>query len=261
MFKMPEEIKNINFYSNILYGVFFVFLILIGFQFFLKNKLNNFSIIIKGDISHNDVKSVRNHIISNMSGNFYNMNLNESKKIFESLTWVNHAVIKRVYPNQIVVKLSEFKPKAVWGAHEDLKLVDENGVLFDVNTEEDVDDQMPQLIGPEGKAKLLLDMYKDLVITLSPLKNKLKILELNVRGSWIVTLETGAHIELGRGNPIDIISRVNKFTSGAEQMLVKLNKKILDIQYIDLRHSDGYAMRMQGVGTLDPVILNASIKK
>jgi cell division protein FtsQ len=105
MFKMPEEIKNINFYSNILYGVFFVFLILIGFQFFLKNKLNNFSIIIKGDISHNDVKSVRNHIISNMSGNFYNMNLNESKKIFESLTWVNHAVIKRVYPNQIVVKI------------------------------------------------------------------------------------------------------------------------------------------------------------
>jgi cell division protein FtsQ len=144
---------------------------------------------------------------------------------------------------------------------EDMKLVDEKGVVFEINTEDDEFDQMPQLIGPEGQGKLMLEMYKDVSIALNPLKNKLKILELNARGSWIATLDGGAHIELGRGSAIDVIDRVRKFSLGAEQMLTKLNKRPVDIQYVDLRHSEGYAMRMRGVSTLDLTAGNASLKK
>jgi cell division protein FtsQ len=159
------------------------------------------------------------------------------------------------------VKLSEYKAKAVWGAREDMKLVDETGVIFEANIEDDEYDQMPQLIGPEGQGKLMLDMYKDVSMALSPLKNKLKILELNVRGSWVATLDGGAHIELGRGSTIDVIDRISKFSMGAEQVVIKLNKKMMDIQYVDLRHSEGYAMRMQGISTVDLTAGTASPKK
>jgi cell division protein FtsQ len=244
--ELPADIKFVNGLTSVLFG-FFLFLVVLNiFEYTLKNKIKNLDAIsIRGDIN----------------GNFYNINLIKTKQLFESIPWVNQVVVKRVYPNQIEAKLSEYKSKAIWGAREDMKLVDETGVIFEANTDDDEYDQMPQLIGPEGHGKFMLDMYKDISSALSPLRNRLKILELNARGSWVATLESGAHIEFGRGSSVDVIDRINKFSIGAEQMLTKLNKKTMDIQYVDLRHSEGYAMRMQGVSTLDLSTVNASLKK
>jgi cell division protein FtsQ len=262
MLEIPTDIKFVNGMSSLLFGLFLFLMLLSGFEYVLKNKIKNFDVIsIKGEILHSDISSMRHHITSNVSGNFYSINLSKTKQIFETIPWINQAVIKRVYPSQIEVKLTEYKSKAIWGVREDMKLVDEKGVVFEINTEDDEFDQMPQLIGPEGQGKLMLEMYKDVSIALNPLKNKLKILELNARGSWIATLDGGAHIELGRGSAIDVIDRVRKFSLGAEQMLTKLNKRPVDIQYVDLRHSEGYAMRMRGVSTLDLTAGNASLKK
>ncbi len=260
--EIPLDIKLINGLSNVLFSVFLVLVILCGFQYIFKNSIKSLNAItIKGDIFHSDVSSIKNKVISNVDGNFYSINLVKTKKIFETMPWVRQAVVKRVYPDQIEVRFSEYKSKAIWGAREDMKLVDENGVIFEANSEDDEHDQMPQLIGPEGHGKYMLDMYKNVWTAMNPLKQKLKILELNPRGSWIATLEGGAHIELGRGGVVDVIDRVSKFSTGAEQMLTRLNKKSIDIQYIDLRHSDGYAIRMHGVGTLDLTAGNATLKK
>jgi cell division protein FtsQ len=260
--ELPVDVKFVNGLTSVLF-VFFLFLVVLNiFEYTLKNKIKNLDAIsIRGDIPHSDISSIRNNITSNINGNFYNINLIKTKQLFESIPWVNQVVVKRVYPNQIEAKLSEYKSKAVWGAREDMKLVDETGVIFEANTDDDEYDQMPQLIGPEGQGKFMLDMYKDISSALSPLRNRLKILELNARGSWVATLESGAHIEFGRGSSVDVIDRINKFSIGAEQMLTKLNKKTMDIQYVDLRHSAGYAMRMQGVSTLDLSTVNASLKK
>jgi cell division protein FtsQ len=260
--EMPVDIKFVNGLTSVLFGVFLFLLALSSIEYFFKNKIKNLdAIAIKGNILHSDISSIRNHITSNINGNFYSINLNQTKKIFENIPWVNQAVVKRVYPSQIEVKLSEYKSKAIWGTREDMRLVDETGVIFEANTEDDEYDLMPQLIGPEGQGKLMLDMYKNISIALSPLNMKLKILELNARGSWVAILEGGAHFELGRGNVTDIIDRISKFATGAEQMLTKLNKKVMDIQYIDLRHSEGYALRIHGISTLDLSAGTTSLKK
>jgi cell division protein FtsQ len=260
--EIPNDIKFINGLSHVLLCLFLLLVALSGFQYLSKNTIKNLdNITIKGDINHSDVSFIRNNIISNIAGNFYNIDLHKTKQIFESMPWINQAVVKRVYPSKIEVKLTEFKPKAIWGAREDMKLIDDSGAIFEANAEEEEFDLMPQLIGPEGQGKLMLDMYKVVAMALEPLKHKLRILELNTRGSWIATLEGGAHIELGRGNATDVLDRVDKFSAGVEQMLTKLNKKIIDIQYIDLRHAEGYAMRMHGVSTLDLTVENKSSKK
>lgn len=259
---MPIDIRYINGLSNVLHGLFALLILGCITQYIVKYKINSLnSVVIKGDVTHNDITSIRNRMNLNLTGNFYNIDLIKAKKTFESITWVNKAIVKRVYPNHIEVKLSEFKPKAIWGNREDLKLVDDLGVVFDINAEESEYEQMPQFIGSDGQSKVMLEMYKSLSIALIPLQYKLKILELNARGSWIVILESGAHIELGRGNVLNVIERANKFANGIKQILEKLNKKIIDIKYVDLRHSDGYAIRMHGVSTLDLTTVNTSIKK
>jgi cell division protein FtsQ len=260
--ELPNDIKYINWVTNAFFGLFVLLVIVSGIQYYIKYKINNLNAIaIKGDVIHNDISSIRNQMGSNVRGNFYSIDLIKTKQTFESMSWISQAVVKRVYPSQIEVKLSEFKPKAIWGPREDLKLVDDNGVVFEANADEDEYDQMLQFIGPDGQGKLMLDMSKDLFIALDPLQNKLKTLELNARGSWIAFLEGGAQIELGRGNKADVVERAKKFALGVEQILAKLNKKAIDIQYIDLRHSDGYAMRIHGVTTLELIGTNTAIKK
>jgi cell division protein FtsQ len=268
--EIPDDIKLVNWLSSALLFFFILLAALSGFQYLSKNTIKNLDeITIKGDINYSDVASIRSNIISNIVGNFYNMDLNKTKQIFESISWINQAVVKRVYPSKIEVRLTEYKPKAIWGVREDMKLVDDSGAIFDANAnanananaEEEEFDLMPQLIGPEGQGKLMLDMYRVVAMALEPLKNKLKILELNTRGSWIATLEGGAHIELGRGSAADVVNRANKFSAGAELMLAKLNKRVIDIQYVDLRHAEGYALRMHGVSTLDLTVANKSSKK
>lgn len=260
--KIPVDIKFVDGLASILFG-FFLFLIVLGsFEYIIKNKIKNLNIIsIKGNVTHNDISSIRNHLAPNISGNFYSINLAATKQLFESMPWINQAVIRRVYPSQLEVKLIEYKSKAIWGVREDMKMVDEMGIIFEANTEDEEYDHMPQLIGPEGQSKFMLDMYKDISNALSPLKSRLKILELNARGSWVLTLDNDAHLELGRGSAVDVIDRISKFAVGAEQILAKLNKKTIDIQYVDLRHSEGYALRIQGVSTMDLTAINASLKK
>jgi cell division protein FtsQ len=260
--EMPTDIKYINGLSYALICLFALLMIGNLVQYLVKNKINNLNgVVIKGNVTHNNISSIRNQLHSNVHGNFYSLDLLKAKQAFESINWVNQAVVKRVYPNHIEVKLSEFKPKAIWGIREDLKLVDDSGIIFEASADDEEYDQMPQFIGSEGQSKVLLDMYKDLVISFAPLHNKLKVLELNARGSWIATLEGGIQIELGRGSATDVIGRAQKFASGVDQLLAKLNKKASDIEYIDLRHTDSYAMRMHGMTTLDLTAANASIKK
>lgn len=260
--EIPTDIKYINGLSYALYCLFVILMIGSLVQYLVQNMIHNLSgVVIKGNVTHNNISSIRRQLHTNSHGNFYSIDLYKAKQAFESISWVNHVVVKRVYPNHIEVKLSEFQPKAIWGIREDLKFVDDLGVIFEASADDEEYDQMPQFIGSEGQSKVMLDMYKDLVISFAPLQYKLKVLELNARGSWIATLEGGAQIELGRGNATDVIGRAQKFANGAHLLLAKLNKKINDIEYVDLRHTDGYAIRMHGMTTVDLTAANASIKK
>lgn len=260
--EIPADIKFVNSLANSLFGLFILLLILSGFQYIIQNSIKNIdALTIKGNIVHNNISSINDYVNKNIYGNFYNLNLKKTKQIFESIPWTSHAVVKRVYPNHVEVTLSEYKSKAIWGAREDMRLVDEAGKIFEVEVDEDEDELLPQLIGPEGQGKLMLKMYKDVSSALQPLKSTLQKLELNARGSWIATLDGGAHFELGRGSTGDVIDRIHKFSMSVEKMLTKLNKNSLDIQYVDLRHSDGYAMRMHGVSTLDSTLPTTSLKK
>lgn len=259
---MPNDIKYLNWLSNKLYIIFMLLFLGCVAQFAITNKVSNLNnIIIKGDVTRNDAISIRNQINLNTFGNFYNIDLIKTKKTFESISWVNHAIVRRVFPNQILVKVSEYNATAIWGNSEDLKLVDDRGVLFEANADEREYEKMPQFIGPDNQSKLMLEVYKSLITIFEPLQYTLKTLELNARGSWIAVLDNGAHIELGRGNALNVKERASKFAESIESILKKVNKKMLDIQYIDLRHGDGYAMRVQGVNTLDLTAVNTTTVK
>lgn len=262
LIETPFDVKVLNFFSTLLLVLFGCLAITSFLAWYISNSSINLNkIIIRGDLIHHNVTSFRVNIIPNLKGNFLTISLNNTQQAFESLPWIHNAIVKRVFPNQIEIYLQEHKPVAIWGMRDDLKMVNADGVIFDSSMDDDEYEKLPQFIGPEGQSGLMLSVYLKLNTILRPLKVKLVKIELSSRGSWTAMLDSGAQLELGRGS-IDIITeRIKQFTETLGIVVSNFNKNVTALQYADLRHANGYALKMNGITTIDLGAINLTAKK
>ena len=220
------------------------------------------SIRIEGDLAHNSVLTIRANATPRLAGNFYTLDLAAARRAFESVPWVRHAVVKRVWPNRLSVQLEEHRPVALWaepsrsgaGAGDadadanaaDDKLVNSHGEVFEANLGDVEDDALPTLRGPEGSAPHMLALLARLQPVFDTLDLRIEALELSGRGSWRAELDSGAQVELGRGDDDEVIARTQVFAATLTQVTQRYQRPL---QYADLRHSEGYAVRLKGVST------------
>lgn len=81
---------------------------------------------------------------------------------------------------------------------------------------------------------------------------QIEVLELSPRGSWRVETQTGAQIELGRGTQEEIGQRLQLFWRTLSQVTSRYGRTPTSLEAADLRHVDGYALRLKGVKTVEP---------
>jgi cell division protein FtsQ len=82
-------------------------------------------------------------------------------------------------------------------------------------------------------------------------------LELSPRGSWRVQTDSDATIELGRGTQEEVGQRLQVFLKTVSQVTSRYQRTMTSVLAADLRHANGYALRLRGVTTLG----NDGIKK
>lgn len=260
--EIPFDIKALTWLGTFLYG-FFILMVLLGSMILLVMNASHSlrGITIHGDIFHHSASSLRTNIVPSLKGNFYTIDLNSAKNAFETLPWISKASVKRVFPQRIEVILKEHKAIAAWGTRDDSKMVSNSGLVFDSGIDDEESESLPQFIGPDGQSELMLNMYRHLVPILEALNVKLLKLELSARGGWRVVLDGGAIIELGRGS-VDIVSdRVKRFSYTLGQVVSIFNRNSSALQYADLRHSDGFALRLNGVTTSGNFDAGSLVKK
>ena len=210
------------------------------------------SIRIEGDLAHNSVLTIRANAAPRLAGNFFTMDLVAGRRAFEAVPWVRQAVLQRVWPNRLSVRLEEHRAVALWAGGSDAsdKLVNSFGEIFEANLGDVEDDALPTLHGPEAAATQMLAMLGRLQPVLATLEARIDALELSGRGSWRVELDSGAEIELGRGSDDEVIERTQRFVSTVTQVTSRYQRPL---QYADLRHNEGYAVRLKGISTtVDP---------
>lgn len=61
---------------------------------------------------------------------FFEPNLTDAKARVESLSWVDHALVRRLWPDRVVVQIIERKPYALWQNEGLIKLIDADGVVI-----------------------------------------------------------------------------------------------------------------------------------
>lgn len=221
---------------------------------------------VEGEVSRNSVASLRANALPQLSGTFLSMNLQQASSAFEAVPWVRSAVMQRVWPNRLRVRLEEHKPAAYWetkpegaDAHSEASveraLVNSFGEVFEANLGDVEDDKLPVLAGPEGSSAQMLTMWQQLNALSRGLDETVERLDLSGRGSWRLTLEKGAVVELGRGSDAEVLARYTQFANSITQISSRYQTPLLTA---DLRHSDGYAVRLRGISTTPSPVTGAA---
>jgi cell division protein FtsQ len=205
---------------------------------------------VSGDFTHNNTVTLRANVAPRMSGTFFSVDLVRVRSAFEAVPWVRRAVVRREFPNRLRVDLQEHRAAAYWGSEAELRLINSYGEVFEANVGEVEQDMLPRLNGPEGQAAEVLAMYRSLDPMFEAMELSLEVLELTRGGSWRARLDTGAEIELGRGNVDDVSARARRFLKTLTQVVTRYGRAPKAVESADLRHNNGYAIRLSGVSTV-----------
>jgi cell division protein FtsQ len=248
---LPDDVRWMRNTSNLLFAVAGLLLVGIVLLWFTRQPVFALgSIRIEGDMARNSVATIRVNAVPKLRGNFFSTDLKADQRAFESVPWVRRAVVQRVWPNRLLVQLEEHRPVAVWSRPDsDDRLVNEQGEVFQANVGDVEDDALPLLEGPEGSSQAILAMLTRLQPLFARLDWRVEALRMSSRLSWRAEFDSGAEMELGRGSDDEVVARVERFIGTVSQVPPQFKRPI---EYADLRHRDGYALRLRGVTTTPP---------
>jgi len=208
-------------------------------------------VTVTGDVNHNNALTLRANVAPQLRGTFLTIDLVAARHAFEAMPWVRRAVVRREFPNRLKVILQEHQAVGYWGTEGDSTLVNSYGEVFEANVDE-VEQELPRLDGPQGQSAQALAMYRALQPLFERLELSIEELDLTGRGSWRAKLDTGAEIELGRGTEEEVVARTQRFLGTMTQVTSRYGRSVTSLESADLRHQEGYAIRLRGVSTVLP---------
>ena len=247
---VPFDVRLMNITATVMFmGCLAACVAAVGWWLMRTPAFNIGRIVVEGEMVHNNAVTLRANVAPVLKGNFFTVDLKAAQHAFEQAPWVEEAQVRREYPNGLRVILKEHVAEAFWGPETGTGLVDKSGKVFEANLGELDRDGLPRLQGPEGSAVRVLQMYRLLDPLLEPLKVGVDSLTLNARGSWSMTLDNNASLELGGGTAEDVSQRVQRFVRTLPQITSQYQRTAEAVESADLRYEDGYALRLKGVTT------------
>lgn len=249
---LPIDVRLLQFSGQVVGAVAIAALAALGVQWFTRLPAFALAAIeVEGEVTRSSASTIRANAAPRLTGDFYSLDLARARAAFEAVPWVRHAVVRRVWPNRLAVHLEEHDPQALWASPDgNDRLVNSFGEVFEANVGEVEDEALPRFAGPEGSAPQMLAMLHRLEPVIERLDaGDIEALTLSGRGGWRIDLDGGAAIELGRGSEDEVIARTERFVRTLAQVTGRFGRAL---QSADLRHPDGYAVRLRGVTTQAP---------
>ena len=201
-------------------------------------------------LKHINKPVVKQQVLETVQGNFFSVRLEDVKRGFESMPWVRHANVRRVWPNGLIVSIEEQKPFGTWGGIDSHILMNTHGELF-AGRVSDVGDgiQLIDFYGPEDASKEVMRLYEKANTWFKPWNAEVKNLTLSDRYAWHVKLSNGMKLEFGRDEESsdktlteDRVARLFKYWPQVQE------KWANRVDAIDLRYANGFAVHLASTG-------------
>lgn len=187
---------------------------------------------ITGIYQHIDRKALQKAVLPLVRQGFFGTDVSTLQERISQLAWVNQVDIKRLWPDSLVIHVSEQKAIAKWNEND---LLNPQGDVF-APGKWDISADLPHLWGPVQQQGLALHTYLQLRNVLSPLGIGIRELELTPRQAWRLVLNNGMTVFLGREQ---VQERLLRFVKVYPHVV---GNRVADIAYIDLRYPHGVAV-------------------
>jgi cell division protein FtsQ len=233
-----SEAKQLNprlFKKIFLFGIFLSTLFLINY---LKHSIyfpiKEVKIV---GAQHSDHYTIQHLIQPLVKRGFFGVDVGEIKERISQAPWVSHLMVRRIWPNQVLIQITEKIPVAKWNDH---TLISSKGELFHP-AETSFPTNLPNFIGQEGDHVRMLSYYQKINNLLYPLHFKILSLEFTPYSVWRITFDNGIKLTTGHKS---VLASLDRF--------VKLYPKVVGdrvdkVEYIDLRYSNGIAVKWKTV--------------
>jgi len=243
---MWNDIRTLNLITRALLGVVVLALMHTAYQWLARQPLFDLKVVqvhaVPGKtLRYVDEATVRSAALQRIRGNFFSVDLAAARVAFETVPWVQHASVRREWPNRLVVQVEEYVALGTWGGQEG-RLVSVDGLLFTANlAEAEEEGTLPVLEGPDDSAAEVAQRFADLREWLAPLELAPRELSLSSRYAWTAKLENGIELNLGRlHQQREMKARIDRLASVYPQLASALPGRI---EAIDLRYPNGLALR------------------
>jgi len=200
------------------------------------------SIVITGEMPYSQRSDIINAIENVDLGNFFQVDVNEIQSQVLTLPWVYSVAVRKQWPNELKIYVVDQTPVAVWNGG---FLINQLGQVFQADIER-IKHYLPNFFGPEGSEVIALENYRNFNGLLEFNALSIDELVLSERFSWLLTLDDGVTLNLGREERVE---RIQRFMDVYPMIKAQLKAKIIAekqqnqaVDYIDLRYDTGLAV-------------------
>ena len=191
------------------------------------------SVKIKAAYTHIDQKELQKQIIPYVGNGFIRMDTSGLAKQLGQLPWVQDVNVQRIWPDTLVIQVTEQQAAARWI---DGQLLNAKGQLFRV-ADNTIPPDLTRLTGPSDQLPVLWQAYQKILPMLEPLHLQLKKLSTDDRFSLELELDNGMRILLGRTDPL---IRLHRFLEMYPKIFSSKDKQA---DYADLRYANGLSIQ------------------
>ncbi len=185
---------------------------------------------LQGDLRYLDAESLTRDLRIRFNGNYLDTTLDQVISEVESHPWIAAAAARRVWPDTLLIEITEQRPVAIYNDTQYLGL---SGDLFE--PPKPVNEPLPRLYGALSETMQVYSHYGVFSDRLSDFSKVISVSRGHDMG-WQITLENGINVQLGRD---DILGRLSR----ARDVLNRLDgEKLAKLQEIDARYDNGVAL-------------------
>ncbi|MFI4918433.1 MAG: cell division protein FtsQ/DivIB [Legionellales bacterium] len=180
-------------------------------------------------VTHNELEAV---LAKHLNSSFFFLSVTKLQDELNAMNWIDTAVVKRVWPDTLRIKLVEKQPVAIW----DNALMTKDGALFNQGAvSSDID--IPRLTGPQDQQLVVLQIHDKLNKILSAYGLNATGLSLSDNQSWMLILGSGIKIYLGKK---ELEARLLRFCKAYPAVFAE---KVDQLASVDLRYPRGMAVQ------------------
>ena len=194
---------------------------------------------IGGEFRYVDRTKVKKLVGPLIKGNFFTVNIKAIHQSILKQMWVDTVSVRRIWPDKIRIMIEEEKPLARWAQG---GLITKEGEHMATRVRGSLL-RLPYFKGPNSYKKVMAENYMSMRRSFAKANMDITQLVVSPRRSWSLRLENGILVRVGKD---EVVSRVERLSKVFDSVL---RNKVKDIQAIDLRYANGFAVQWKSTKT------------